>query len=178
MNRISPFPGMVDPIAYVRSLACQVAAMYPSCLHLEDVAAEGLLALVMALRRFDVRRGVRFSTFAWARVRGAMVDLVRAESRRRRFVMIQDLPDLPGDASVEDDAIDREIVDHLHQGVSLLPARQSQYLHGLLGGHPEVHVCRGMGITRGAGRELRERAVANLRRRLCVDQKDVISATA
>jgi len=165
------FPDLCDPISFTRALACKVTRMYPSCIHIDDVVGQGLLALVLCLDRFDPRRGTKFSTFAFGRIRGAMLDYVRTESRRRRFVMSQDLPDLPGDVSVEDDVIDREIVDHFHQDVSGLPARQSQYLHGLLGGHSEVQVCRHMGITRGAGRELRERAVANLRRNLREDQE-------
>jgi len=178
MDRISPFPDVVDPIGYVRRLAYQVAAMYPSCLHLDDVVGHGLLALVQCQGRFDPRRGVRFSTYAWCRVRGAMVDLVRAEARHGMFLRTGDLPELACVAGVEEDVIDQEAVDHLHRAVSQLPARQSQYLHGLLGGNTEVLMCRRMKITRGAGRELRQRAFVNLRRALSADQEKVLTAAA
>ncbi len=166
MNTTSPFPGVVDPIAFVRAMACQVTALYPSCLHLDDVAAEGLLALVLALRRFDARRGVRFSTYAWSRVRGAMFDLVRAESRRRRFLKLEDGIESSTDTSVEDLVLARDRFDHVHRAAGQLPVRQGQYVNGLLMGDTEVSVCRRMRITRGAGRELRARALRNLKREL------------
>jgi RNA polymerase sigma factor (sigma-70 family) len=172
------FRDVVDPIGYVRSMACRVTALYPSCLHMEDVAGEGLLALVLALRRFDSRRGVRFSTYAWPRIRGAMVDLIRTESRRRRFLQREELPEQASENSVEENVLDRESIDHLHHAVSRLPARQAQYLNEFLGGHTEVLVCRRLGITRGAGRELRQRAFVNLRRALSADQEKVPGAAA
>jgi hypothetical protein len=39
-------------------------------------------------------------------------------------------------------------------------------------------MCRRMKITRGAGRELRQRAFVNLRRALSADQEKVLTAAA
>lgn len=52
---------------------------------LEDLVAYGYGGLLEAHRRFDPERGVRFQTFAYHRVRGAMLDGVRqmAELPRR-----------------------------------------------------------------------------------------------
>jgi RNA polymerase sigma factor for flagellar operon FliA len=44
---------------------------------LDDLIAFGFGGLLEAERRFDARRGVRFQTFAYYRVRGAMLDGVR-----------------------------------------------------------------------------------------------------
>ena len=45
---------------------------------LDDLIAFGFGGLLEAERRYDPKRGVRFSTFAYHRVRGAMLDGVRS----------------------------------------------------------------------------------------------------
>ena len=51
---------------------------------LEDLIAFGFGGLLEARHRFDLRRGVRFQTFAYHRVRGAMLDGVRKMSQLPR----------------------------------------------------------------------------------------------
>jgi RNA polymerase sigma factor (sigma-70 family) len=46
---------------------------------LEDLISEGYIGLVQAAKKYDAHRGVRFSTFATTRIRGAMMDLMRRE---------------------------------------------------------------------------------------------------
>ncbi|MGF1508991.1 MAG: sigma-70 family RNA polymerase sigma factor [Myxococcota bacterium] len=50
------------------------------------------LALVEAAARFDPRRGVRFSTFAHARIKGAVLDALRRERRHRAMVDCREDP--------------------------------------------------------------------------------------
>jgi RNA polymerase sigma factor for flagellar operon FliA len=52
----------------------------------DDLRAEGKLALYDAARRYDEARGKSFETFASYRVMGAMVNLVRAETRQARIL--------------------------------------------------------------------------------------------
>lgn len=47
---------------------------------LEDLEADGKQGLVEAATRFDPTRGTRFSAFAKPRIRGAMIDGIRAQS--------------------------------------------------------------------------------------------------
>jgi len=42
-----------------------------------DTVAEGMVALVEAVDSFDASRGVRFTTHAYKRIRGRMIDFVR-----------------------------------------------------------------------------------------------------
>ena len=51
---------------------------------LDDLIAFGFGGLLEARHRFDPRRGVRFQTFAYHRVRGAMLDGVRKMSQLPR----------------------------------------------------------------------------------------------
>lgn len=48
---------------------------------LEDLTQAGMLGLINAANRFDERVGVRFRTFADRHVRGAIVDLIRRETK-------------------------------------------------------------------------------------------------
>lgn len=63
---------------------------------LEDLIAFGFGGLLEARRRFDPERGVRFQTFAYHRVRGAMLDGVRkmAQLPRRAYERIEGAAEL------------------------------------------------------------------------------------
>jgi RNA polymerase sigma factor for flagellar operon FliA len=49
----------------------------PAGIDLENLEAAGVLGLVEAANRFEPRRGVRFETFAYSRIRGAILDELR-----------------------------------------------------------------------------------------------------
>lgn len=63
----------------VQSLARKYAGSHGAC-SLEDLAGEGYVGLLQAAQKFQPGRGIRFSTFAAPRIRGAMLDLLRRES--------------------------------------------------------------------------------------------------
>ena len=48
-----------------------------SVLEVDDLVSAGTIGLIEAAERFDSRRGVSFATFAYARIRGAVVDEIR-----------------------------------------------------------------------------------------------------
>ncbi|MGH9117329.1 MAG: sigma-70 family RNA polymerase sigma factor [Acidimicrobiales bacterium] len=62
----------------VRRIVAQVAVRFPRHVDRAELARAGDLGLVEAARRFDGSRGVPFHRFAAARIRGAMLDTVRA----------------------------------------------------------------------------------------------------
>jgi RNA polymerase sigma factor for flagellar operon FliA len=73
----------------VESLARRLAARLPAQLDVDDLASAGQTGLLDAVHRFDPRRGNHFATFAALRIRGAMIDHLRAldvvpRSRRGR----------------------------------------------------------------------------------------------
>lgn len=69
----------------VRGLASRLRKELSLCGELDDLVAFGFGGLLEAEERFDPSRGVRFQTYAYHRVRGAMLDGVRkmAELPRR-----------------------------------------------------------------------------------------------
>ena len=61
----------------VRSIAQKIRAQYDLSIDLAELEAFGFEGLLEAHRRFDPSRGVQFNTFAYYRVRGAVIDGVR-----------------------------------------------------------------------------------------------------
>lgn len=58
----------------VRSIAWKIHKRLPPHVDLEDLVAYGQVGLAEAARDFDAGRGGQFTTFAWYRVRGAILD--------------------------------------------------------------------------------------------------------
>ena len=61
----------------VRAAVLSIARTLPWHVDADDLRAAGRVGLLAAVRRYDPARGVAFSTFAWARIRGAVVDELR-----------------------------------------------------------------------------------------------------
>ncbi|MGI9556971.1 MAG: FliA/WhiG family RNA polymerase sigma factor [Solirubrobacterales bacterium] len=62
----------------VKYVAGQVGATLPSHVEQGDLVSYGLVGLIGAIERYDVGRGVKFETFAAVRIRGAIIDGLRA----------------------------------------------------------------------------------------------------
>lgn len=61
----------------VRHILGRLRAQLPRGVDRENLEAAGILGLVEAANRFDPQRGVRFDTFAYRRIRGAVLDELR-----------------------------------------------------------------------------------------------------
>lgn len=62
----------------VKFVASRLAAGLPSSVDTSDLVSAGVFGLIDALERFDPERGAKFETFAIPRVRGAVLDGLRA----------------------------------------------------------------------------------------------------
>ena len=62
----------------VKHVAGRVAARMPAHIDLADLVAYGLAGLIEAVERYDPAHGATFETFAAVRVRGAILDALRA----------------------------------------------------------------------------------------------------
>ena len=58
----------------VRAIAWKIHRRVPHVVELDDLIAYGQIGLLEALQRFDEDRGLQLATFAWHRVRGAILD--------------------------------------------------------------------------------------------------------
>lgn len=64
------------PIVVPRQCSCGPCRIL---LEQEELIDQGVLALIECLERYDPDRGARFETFAFMRVRGAMIDYIRSQ---------------------------------------------------------------------------------------------------
>jgi RNA polymerase sigma factor for flagellar operon FliA len=70
----------------VKHIVFQVAVHFPRHVDRDELARAGALGLVEAARRYDEARGVPFDRFAAQRIRGAILDAVRAADWAPRSV--------------------------------------------------------------------------------------------
>lgn len=120
----------------VRYVAGRVAVGLPPSVELDDLVSYGLFGLVDAIDKFDPARGVKFETYAAGRIRGAIIDGLRAADWVPRSV--------------------RQRAREVEQTVAKLEAE--------LGRPPsEEEICRALGLKLSQYRDLlRELQVINL----------------
>jgi len=63
----------------VRAVGEQVAMRLPRTVDTEDLVSAGVFGLLQSIESFDSKRGTRFETFCRMRIRGAMIDELRAQ---------------------------------------------------------------------------------------------------
>jgi RNA polymerase sigma factor for flagellar operon FliA len=77
-----------EHLPLVKHIVFQVAVHFPRHVEREELARAGALGLVEAARRYDESRGVPFERFAAQRIRGAILDAVRAADWAPRSVRV------------------------------------------------------------------------------------------
>lgn len=65
-------------IPLVRNVASRMAMGFPRSVELADLVNTGMIGLIEAFKNFDQDRGVKFETYAVPRIRGAILDELRA----------------------------------------------------------------------------------------------------
>ncbi len=68
---------ILDHLPLVRHAIGRLVGRLPPGVDAENLESAGVLGLVEAANRFDPERGVRFETYAYPRIRGAVVDELR-----------------------------------------------------------------------------------------------------
>jgi RNA polymerase sigma factor for flagellar operon FliA len=76
----SPVPEALlsEHLPMVRFLALRIRERLPQQVEMEDLISAGIVGLMDALQKFDPTKKVQFRTYAQFRVRGAMLDSLRA----------------------------------------------------------------------------------------------------
>ncbi len=70
----------------VKYVVGRLAIGLPTVLDFEDVLSYGTLGLIEAVERYDPTKGVKFETYAISRIRGSIIDALRALDRLPRSV--------------------------------------------------------------------------------------------
>ncbi len=87
----SPIPADRDAaieqyMPLVKYVVARLAVGRPSIIDHEDILSYGTIGLIEALDRYDDSKGVKFETYAISRIRGAIMDALRALDRLPRSV--------------------------------------------------------------------------------------------
>lgn len=75
-----------DHLPLVRTIARVLSRRLPPTVELDELISDGVLGLIDAARRYDPSRGVGFSAYAGHRIRGAILDGLRARDPLPRRV--------------------------------------------------------------------------------------------
>ena len=87
LTELNEMNAMIEAnLPLVKHIVLQVAVHFPRHVKREELARAGALGLVEAARRYDESRGVPFDRFAAQRIRGAILDAVRAADWAPRSV--------------------------------------------------------------------------------------------
>lgn len=62
-----------------RSVSVEMIGTFRKYASVEEMVNQGVIALIDSIDRFDAAQGVKFSTYAFTRVRGAVIDYVRSQ---------------------------------------------------------------------------------------------------
>jgi len=98
--------------------------------HLDDLFQEGCLGLAQAIMRFDYRRGLRFSTFAWAWIRSFVQEAAARLTYVHPLWMVKEAARLGRErgrlsARWGREVSDAELASHLGRSVRWVQARTS-----------------------------------------------------
>lgn len=66
-------------IYIVKNIALQMRGVYLGFTQIEDIVNEGVLALMMAIDKFDPEKNVKFETYVSKRIRGLIIDIARRQ---------------------------------------------------------------------------------------------------
>ena len=69
---------VVDNLPLVKYVAGRIAGRLPSHIELDDLINAGIIGLIDAIDKFDASRKIKFKTYAEFRIKGAILDELRA----------------------------------------------------------------------------------------------------
>jgi len=173
-----------DSLPLVAAIARTLSRGLPPSVELDELINDGVIGLIEALRRFDPSRGVGFSTYAGHRIRGAMLDGLRARDPLPRalrralkavadprfqfgMVEIEEALMIPEDDALGPEArvLEIELRNELRSGVQALPPRDRQVLVlRMVRGLPLRVVAAELGLSITRIAEIQARGVVRLRR--------------
>ena len=138
---------IVENLTMVSRMARKIASYLTKEADMEDLISAGTLGLVRAARAYDPGKDTEFKTYAYIRVRGAIIDELRAKSFvpatvHRRIRQVRDVYErlsVQLGAAPSDDRLAREAGLSMEQLYRLFQqARKQQFLsiHGLIDDSP------------------------------------------
>lgn len=70
---------ILEYLPLVKRIVNRIAAHLPATIEVDDLTTAGIIGLIQAIDRFDQDRGIKLSTFASYRIRGSILEELRAK---------------------------------------------------------------------------------------------------
>ena len=96
-----------------------------------DVISEGNLGLIQAVDNFDHYRGVPFKSYAYLRVKGAMIDYLRSQKIAVKGAELREIEFFAGLASHGPDRYNMDRIDFIFSQLERLSPREAEIVRGL-----------------------------------------------
>ncbi|MCL1941721.1 MAG: sigma-70 family RNA polymerase sigma factor [Synergistaceae bacterium] len=128
----------------------------------QDLIQEGMIALINSADRFEYERGLKFSTFAWHRIRGQMINMLERGEYKA--------PDPAPDEIIERWAApiydeDSETWMSVEESIKKLPKRESEIISAIFkDGKEPREIASELGLDISHIYRLRRNAVARLKK--------------
>lgn len=109
---------IIQHLPLVNAIARRIARHIPKTIEKEDLTSAGIIGLLDAVDKFDKRRNVKFKTYAVHRIRGAILDSLRAEdwlprTRRHQANMLANAHDAVSQSNGAS-ALSSQVADYLN----------------------------------------------------------------
>ena len=78
-NSVNKDTLIVNSLPLVRIIAKRIARKTPPNVELDDLISSGIIGLIDAIQKYDYKKGTKFKTYAEHRIRGAILDELRAQ---------------------------------------------------------------------------------------------------
>jgi len=155
---------VVDHMHMVTSAAAYFSTKIPRA-DRDDLIGYGMIGLCEAGQRFEPWRGLAFSTLAFVRIRGAIIDGVRTMcwgGRKTRPTMVYDVAD---DLIATETDVDALL--SVYEGMGKLTDSDRELVHAAwIRGERVIDLAKERGITKGWASRLLTRAEGALAREL------------
>jgi RNA polymerase sigma factor (sigma-70 family) len=156
----------------VRAIAFRMWQSRPSGAELGDLAAWGTVGLCEAAARFQPRRGTKFVSFAYPRIRGAMLDGALLARGRLHLVPLGEAADLPDPGPAADAALEaKRLACEVRRAVALLPGRGHRLVEAIdLRGDRLDEAGAALGLSKSWASRLRTAALVQMRESLAAQR--------
>lgn len=133
----------------------------------QDLVQEGMLALIHSVDRFDEARGLHFSTFAWHRIRGQMLNLLERSERRAPLPVDDEFFEHVNEPEADDDG---DVWMSIEECIENLPKREAEIVSALFNdGKEPKQIAKEQGMDVSNVYRLRRSAIAHLKAQLALD---------
>ena len=127
----------------------------------QDLVQEGMLALINSVDRFEYERGFKFSTFAWYRIRGQMINMIE-RGEHKKPVPISDEIIEHWTAPIYNE--DNETWMCVEESIKKLPKRESEIISAIFkDGKEPKEIASELGLDVSHIYRIRRNAVAHLK---------------